>query len=232
MWVLMTSHRWCSGADGVAGWRVFRGSETEVDADGFFQPHELARVKPSATAPEPRFVDRVQVCRIDIADVITREASFAIQGYVGLRRPFSSGDDGYRHGAQARDQHVDRQHDDRMLTCPRQARVPDITPERVHGLVAVGCNHSSGQRSRLAAVELVVGCREIHFTSAPVQQPEAFSYQLRRSFKAEHGSIVAHQLAGKASIDPCLHGHRPACRLPPGPGAAGSAAGRLFRDCL
>lgn len=102
-------------------------------------------MKPSAPPPEPRLADRVQVCRIDIADVITREASLAVQRYVGLRRPFGSGDDSYRHRAQAGDQYVDRQHDDRMITHSWQACVPDITPERVHRLVAVGCNHSSWQ---------------------------------------------------------------------------------------
>lgn len=186
-----------------------RRSKTEVETNGFFQAEQLARVKPSAPPPEPGLVDRVQVCRIDIADVITREASFAIQRYVGLRRPFSSGDDSYRHGAEARDQYVDRQHDDRMITYSWQARVPDITAERVHRLVAVGCNHSSWQWSRLAVIELVVSCREIHFASPPMHQPQPFSYQLRRAFKAKHGSIAAHQLPGEAGVDPCLHGHSP-----------------------
>jgi hypothetical protein len=115
-------------------------------------------MKPSAPVPQPRLVDRVQVCRVNVADVVTRETSVATQGYVRLPRPFGSGNDSHRYGAQPRDQHIDRQHDDRMITRPWQARVLDITSERVHGLVTVGCNHSSWQRSRLAPIELVVSC--------------------------------------------------------------------------
>jgi len=141
------------------GWFEYpdRGSKTEVETDRFFQ--QFSRVKPAAPPPEPRLVDGVQ-------------ADFAVQRYVGLRRPFGSGDNSHRHGAQAGDQYVDRQHDDRMVTHSWQARVPDITSQRVHRLVAVGCNHSCWQWSRLAVVELVVSCREIHFTSPPVHQPQ------------------------------------------------------------
>jgi len=78
-------------------------NEAEVGANGFFQAHQLAWVKPSAPASQPGNVDRVQVCGVDEADIVAREARFAVQGYVGLGRSLSSGDDGHRHGAQARD---------------------------------------------------------------------------------------------------------------------------------
>src|SRR5216684_8208663 len=93
-------------------------SEAEVGADGFFQSHQLARVKPPASAPQPGFVDRVEICRVDVADIVARETRFAVQGNMGLLWSLSPGDDGHSHGAQARDQHVDRQYDDWMIACP------------------------------------------------------------------------------------------------------------------
>jgi hypothetical protein len=61
-------------------------SEAEVGADGFFQAHQLAWAEPAASAPQPGFVDRMQVCGVDEADVVARETRFAVQGYVDLGR--------------------------------------------------------------------------------------------------------------------------------------------------
>ena len=63
---------------------------------------------------------------------MTCEAGIAIYRDVGLRRPFSSGNDGCRHRAEARDEHVDRQDDDRMLPYSRQPGIPDVASERLH----------------------------------------------------------------------------------------------------
>jgi len=153
-------------------------SEAEVGANDSFQAHQLAWVKPSAPTPQPRFVDRVQVCGVDEADVVAREARFAVQGYVGLGRSLSSGDDGHRHGAQAGDHHVDCQYDDRVIADPGKASVPDVASQRLHRLAGVCCHHSCGQRSRPAGVELVVGRGEIHLAGTPVEQAQALSYQL------------------------------------------------------
>jgi hypothetical protein len=154
------------------------GSEAEVGANGFFQAHQLALVKPSAPAPQPGFVDRVQVCGVDEADIVAREARFAVQGYVGLGRSLSSGDDGHRHGAQARDHHVDRQYDDRVIADPGKMSVPDIASQWIHRLVGVCCHHSCGQWGRPSGIELVVSCGEVHLARTPVEQAQALPYQL------------------------------------------------------
>jgi len=120
----------------------------------------------------------VEVCGVDEADIVAREARFAVQGYVGLGRSLSSGDDRYRHGAQARDQNVDRQYDDRMIARPGKVRVPDVASQRFHRLVGVCCHHSRRQRSRLPCVELVVGRGEVHLTGTPMEQAQALPYQL------------------------------------------------------
>jgi hypothetical protein len=153
-------------------------SEAEVGANGSFQAHQLAWVKPSAMTPQPGFVDRVQVCGVDEADIVAREARFAVQGYVGLGRPPSSGHDGHCHGAQARDHHVDRQYDDRVIADPGKMSVPDIASQRLHRLVGVCCHHSCGQRGRSPVVKLVVSCGEVHLARTPVKQAQALPYQL------------------------------------------------------
>jgi hypothetical protein len=56
--------------------RIGDESEAKVGADGFFQAHQLARVKPSAPVAQPGFVDRVEVCRVNVADFVAREARF------------------------------------------------------------------------------------------------------------------------------------------------------------
>jgi hypothetical protein len=150
----------------------------EVGANGFFQAHQLAWVKPSAPASQPGFVDRVQVCGVDEADIVAREARFAAQGYVGLGRSLSSSDDGHRHGAQPGDHHVDRQYDDRVIADPGKVSVPDVASQRLHRLVGVCCHHSFGQRSRPPGVELVVGHGEVHLAGTPVEQAQALPYQL------------------------------------------------------
>ncbi len=99
--------------------------------------------------PQPRLVDRVEVCRVDVADVVARQARFAVYRYMRLPRSFSPGDDGDRHGAQARDQDVDRQDNDRVIPCPGKARIPDVASERLHRLLRVCCHHARWQRSCL-----------------------------------------------------------------------------------
>ena len=153
-------------------------SEAEIGANGFFQAHQLAWVKPSAPASQPGFVDRVQVCGVDEADIGAREARFAVQGHVSLGRSLSSGDDGYRHGVQARDHHVDRQYDDRVIAGPGKVSVPDVASQRLHRLVGICCHHSHRQRSRPPGVELVVGRGEVHLTGTPMEQAQALPYQL------------------------------------------------------
>ena len=64
----------------------------------------------------------MEVRRVDVADVVARQARFAVYGYMRLPRSFSSGDDGDRYGTQARDQDVDRQDNDRVIPCPGKAR--------------------------------------------------------------------------------------------------------------
>jgi hypothetical protein len=120
----------------------------------------------------------MQVCGVDEADIVAREARFAVQRYVGLGRSLSSGDDGHRHGAQARDHHVDRQYDDRMIADPGKVSVPDVASEWLHRLVGVCCHYSCGQWSSSPGVELVVGCGEIHLAGTPVEQAQALPYQL------------------------------------------------------
>jgi hypothetical protein len=179
----------------------------------------------------------MQVGRVRIADVVSGETRVAVQGYVGLCRSFGSGDDGHGHCAQARDQHIDGQHDHRMLAGPWQLRIPDVAPERIHGLVGVFSNYSRWQRSRLSRIELVIRGSQIHLLRAPVKQAETLSHELRWSVQAQDGSVMLYQFAGKPGFDPRLHGDRPAVgRLPPRPGLARSrllvlTQQSLVRDC-
>lgn len=105
---------------------------------------------------------------------MARQARFAVYGYMRLRRSFSSGDDGDRYGAQARDQDVDRQDYDGVIPCPGKARIPDVASKRLHRLLVVCCNHARWQRSCLPRIELVVSGGDIHLASAPVQQSQPF----------------------------------------------------------
>jgi len=116
----------------------------------------------------------VEVRRVDVADVVARQARFAVYGYMRLRRSISSCDDSDRYGAQARDQHVDRQDYDRVIPCPGKARIPDVASEWLHRLVRVCCNHARGQRSCRPRIELVVSGGDIHLASAPVKQAQPF----------------------------------------------------------
>lgn len=120
----------------------------------------------------------MEVCRVDVADVVARQARFAVYRYMGLRRSFGSGDDGDRHGAQARDQNVDRQDYDRVIPYSRKARIPHVAPERLHRLIRVCCNHARRQRSCLPRIELVVSGGDIHLAGAPVKQAQPFPDQL------------------------------------------------------
>ena len=105
---------------------------------------------------------------------MARQARFAVYGYMRLRRSFSSGDDGDRYGAQARDQDVDRQDYDGVIPCPGKARIPDVASKRLHRLLVVCCNHARWQRSCLPRIELVVSGGDIHLASAPVKQTQPF----------------------------------------------------------
>jgi hypothetical protein len=116
----------------------------------------------------------MEVRRVDVADVVARQARFAVYGYMRLRRSFSSGDDGNRYGAQARDQDVDRQDYDRMIPCPGKPRIPDVASERLHRLLRVCCNYAGRQRSCPPRIELVVSGGDIHLASAPVKQAQPF----------------------------------------------------------
>jgi hypothetical protein len=158
----------------VSGLVALLTSEAQIETDGFFRAHQLTRMESPSSAPQSRLVDCVQVGRVDVADVVTRETGITIQGDVGLRRPFSSGNDGDCHRAETRDQHIDRQHNDRMLPCPRQPGIPDIAPERVHRLVDVADSHSVWQRSRLTSIELIVSCCQVHLLGTPVHKSQAF----------------------------------------------------------
>lgn len=149
-------------------------SEAQIETDGFFQAHQLTWMESPSPTPQSRLVDRVQVSRVDITDVVTREAGIAVQGDVGLRRPFGSGNHGDRHRAEALDQHIDRQHHDRMLPCPRQPGIPDIATEGIHRLVGVASSHTVRERSRLTSVKLIVGGCQVHLLGAPVHQSQAF----------------------------------------------------------
>ncbi len=116
----------------------------------------------------------MEVRRVDVADVVARQARFAVYGYMRLRRSFSSGDDSDRYGAQARDQDVDRQDHDRVIPCSGKADIPDVASEWLHRLLRVCCNHARWQRSRLPRIELVVSGGDIHLASAPVKQAQPF----------------------------------------------------------
>ncbi len=116
----------------------------------------------------------MEVRRVDVADVVARQARFAIYGYMRLRRSFSSGNDSDRYRAQPRDQDVDRQDDDRVIPRPGKARIPDVTSERLHRLLRVCRNHARWQRSCLPRIELVVSGGDIHLASAPVKQAQPF----------------------------------------------------------
>ena len=116
----------------------------------------------------------MEVRRVDVADVVARQARFAVYGYMRLRRSFSSGDDGDRHGAQTRDQDVDRQNYDRVIPRPGKARIPDVASERLHRLLRVRRNHAGWQRSCLPRIELVVSGGDVHLASAPVKQAQPF----------------------------------------------------------
>lgn len=148
-------------------------SEAQIETDGLFQAHQLTWMESPSPTPQSRLVDRVQVSRVDITDVVTRKAGIAVQRDVGLRRPFCSGNDGDRYRAETLDQHIDRQHDDRVLPCPRQPGIPDIATEGIHRLVNVASGHTVRERSRLTSVELIVGGRQAHLLGAPVHQSQA-----------------------------------------------------------
>lgn len=45
--------------------------------------HQLAWVEPTASAPQLGFVDRMQVCGVNEADIAARETRFAVQGLCG-----------------------------------------------------------------------------------------------------------------------------------------------------
>jgi hypothetical protein len=124
--------------------------------------------------PQPRLVDRVEVCRVDVADVVASQARFAVYRYMGLRRSFSSGNDGDRHGAQARDQDVNSQDYDRVTPRPGKARIPDVASEWLHRLLGVCCHHARWQRSSLPRIELRRKRRR-HLASAAVKQAQPFS---------------------------------------------------------
>jgi len=116
----------------------------------------------------------VEIRRVDVADIVACPARFAVYGYMCLRRPFSSGDDGDRYGAEARDQDIDRQDYDRVIPCAGKACMPDVTSERLHRLLRVCCNHARWQWSCLPRIELVVSGGDIHLASAPVKQAQPF----------------------------------------------------------
>lgn len=91
-----------------------------------------------------------------------------------LRRSFGSGDDGDRHGAQARDQDVNGQDYDRVTPRLGKARIPDVASERFHRLLRVRRNHARWQRGCLPRIKLVVSGGDIHLASAPVKQAQPF----------------------------------------------------------
>jgi len=51
-----------------------------MKADGFFEVHQLTRMESASPTPQQRLVACVRVCRVDVADVVTREPGIATQG--------------------------------------------------------------------------------------------------------------------------------------------------------
>src|ERR1700677_4505187 len=116
----------------------------------------------------------MEIRRVDVADVVARQARFAVYGDMRLRRSFSSGDDGDRYGAQARDQDIDRQDHDKVFACAGKARIPDVASEWLQRLLRICCNHACWQWSCVPRIELVVSGGDIHLASAPVKQAQPF----------------------------------------------------------
>jgi hypothetical protein len=102
--------------------------EPEVEPDRVFQRRHLARAQQAAASVQPRLVDRVQVCGIDVADVISGQARVAVYGYVSAAWSFIPRDQGNCDRAQPRAQGVDGKHDHAMVANARQASFPDLAP--------------------------------------------------------------------------------------------------------
>jgi hypothetical protein len=102
--------------------------ESEVEPDRVFQGRQLAGAQQAAAPVQPRFVDRVQVCGIDVADVIAGQAGVALYRYVSAAWPFIPRDQGNRDRAQPWAEGADGKHDHAMLANARQVSFPDLAP--------------------------------------------------------------------------------------------------------
>jgi hypothetical protein len=108
--------------------RVLGRSESEVEPDRVFQGRHLARAQQATASVQPWFIDRMQVCAIDVTDVIASQAGVAVDGYMGAAGSFVARDQGYRDRTQARAEGVDGQHHHAMVANAGEVGFPDLAP--------------------------------------------------------------------------------------------------------
>jgi hypothetical protein len=109
------------------------GSQAEVEADSVFQTVHFAWVQKTAASVQPGLVHGVQIGRVDIALVVTGEASILVYAHVGARWSLGPGYHRYRYRAQSPDQRTDGEHDDRVIAYARKVRIPHLATQRLHG---------------------------------------------------------------------------------------------------
>ncbi len=107
--------------------------QPQVEADTVFQAAHFAWVQQTASSVQAGLVNGMQIGRIDIALVVTGEASFAVYAYVSARRSLSPGYQRDRYSAQPSNQGTDSEHDDRMIASVRKMRIPHLATQRLHG---------------------------------------------------------------------------------------------------
>jgi len=153
-------------------------SEPKVKPDGFLESRHLAGAEHAATPVQSRLIDCVEICGVDVADIVAREAGAAVYWNVSRRRSFGARDDGHCHGAQAGDERVDGQHCDAVAAdAAGQVSLPDLTPERVHGCSAdISWYHAVWQRRWLSAVEIVVLSRYGELAGSLMHKPQALAH--------------------------------------------------------
>ncbi len=119
-------------------------SQPEVEADSVSQAVHFAWVQKSASSVQAGLVHGMQVGRVDIALVVTGEASIAVYAHVSARRSLSPGYHRNRYRAQSPNQRTDSEHDDRVIAHARKMRIPHLATQRLHSQPASAGMTASG----------------------------------------------------------------------------------------
>jgi len=109
-----------------------RDHSPRYSPDSVFQAVHFAWVQKTASCVQARLVHGMQIGRVDVALVVTGEASIAVYTQVSARRTLGPGYHRDRYRAQSPNQRTDSEHDDRAIARARKMRIPHLATQRLH----------------------------------------------------------------------------------------------------